>query len=163
MFTSLSEWKSFSRVRLFATPWTVQSLEFSRLEYWSGRPFPSPGDLPNPGIEPRSPALQADSLSTEPRGKPSYIISICKSCFPCKCYLKPLVHFVWVSSITSDVCEFKQAHMNGNMPCSSHLTGSTLHVTGECLTLELRGHISGTLYIKSSWKLVFSFISVLQI
>ena len=44
-------------------------MEFSRPEYWSGKPFPSPGDLPNPGIEPRSPALQADSL-TEPLGKP---------------------------------------------------------------------------------------------
>jgi len=40
-------------------------MEFSRPEYWSGYPFPSPGDLPNPGIEPRSPALQADSLPTE--------------------------------------------------------------------------------------------------
>ena len=44
-------------------------MEFSRQEYWSGLPFPSPGDLPNPGIEPRSPALQADALLTEPPGK----------------------------------------------------------------------------------------------
>ena len=51
--------------------WTIQSMEFSRLEYWSGWPFPSPGDLPDLGIEPRSPALQADSLPTEPPGKPS--------------------------------------------------------------------------------------------
>ena len=43
---------------------------FSRPEYWSGLPFPSPGDLPNPGIEPRSPTLQADSLPAEPQGKP---------------------------------------------------------------------------------------------
>ena len=43
---------------------------FSRQEYWRGLPFPSPGDLPDPGIEPRSPALQADSLSSEPPGKP---------------------------------------------------------------------------------------------
>ena len=42
---------------------------FSRQEYWSGLPFPPPGDLPNPGIEPRSPALQADSLLSEPPGK----------------------------------------------------------------------------------------------
>ena len=53
--------KSVSRVRLFATPWTVAhqappSIGFSRQEYWSGLPFPSPGDLPNPGIEPRSSA-----------------------------------------------------------------------------------------------------------
>ena len=62
--------KSLSRVRLFATPWTVAhqappSMGFTRQEYWSGLPFPSPGDRPNPGIEPRSPALQADSLSAE--------------------------------------------------------------------------------------------------
>ena len=67
--------KSLSRVRLFATPWTVAhqtplSIGFSRQEYWSGLPFPSPGDLPNPGIEARSPALQADALSSEPPGKP---------------------------------------------------------------------------------------------
>ena len=57
--------KSLSRVRLFATPWTVAhqaplSMGFSRQEYWSGLPFPSPGDLPDPGIEHRSPILQAD-------------------------------------------------------------------------------------------------------
>ena len=46
------------------------SMEFSRQENWSGLPFPSPGDLPNPRIEPESPALQADSLPTEPPGKP---------------------------------------------------------------------------------------------
>ena len=45
-------------------------MEFSKPEYWSGSPFPAPGDLPNPGIEPRSPALQADSLPAEPPGKP---------------------------------------------------------------------------------------------
>ena len=58
-----------------ATPWTVAhqaplSMEFSRQEYWSGLPFPSSGDLPRPGIEPRSPALQADSLLSEPPGRP---------------------------------------------------------------------------------------------
>ena len=62
-----------SRVRLFATPWTVAhpaspSMGFSRQEYWSGLPFPSPGDLPDPGIEPGSPALEADSLTSEPQG-----------------------------------------------------------------------------------------------
>ena len=48
----------------------VQSVVFSRPEYWSGKPFPSPGDLPNPGIEPRSPALQVDSLPAEPPRRP---------------------------------------------------------------------------------------------
>ena len=55
-------------------PWTVAfqaplSMGFSRGEYWSGLPFPSPGDLPNPGVEPRSPTLQADTLLCEPPGK----------------------------------------------------------------------------------------------
>ena len=67
--------KSFSRVRLFAIPWTVVyqaslSMGFSRQEYWSALPFPSPRDLPDPGIKPRSPALQADFLPAEPPGKP---------------------------------------------------------------------------------------------
>ena len=64
--------KLLSHVCLFATPWTHQvplSMGFPRQEYWSGLPFPSPGDFPNPGIKPRSPALQADSLLTEPPGK----------------------------------------------------------------------------------------------
>ena len=57
-----------------ATPWAVAhqaplSMEFSRQEYWSGVPFPSPGNLPNPGIEPRSPTLQADTLPSEPPEK----------------------------------------------------------------------------------------------
>ena len=67
--------KSLSRVRLFVIPWTVayqapQSMESSRQEYWNGLPFPSLGDLPNPGLEPRSLALQADALLSEPPGKP---------------------------------------------------------------------------------------------
>ena len=68
--------KLLSRVRFFVTPWTnvahqaPPSMEFSRQEYWSGFPFPSPGNLPNPGIKPRSPELQADTLTSEPQGKP---------------------------------------------------------------------------------------------
>ena len=64
------KWKSLSHVWHLETPWTIQPMEFSRPEYCSGQPFPSPGDFPNPGIKPRSPALQVDSLSTEPQGKP---------------------------------------------------------------------------------------------
>ena len=62
--------KSISHVQLFATPWTIPppSMGFFRQDYWSGLPFPSPGDLPNSGIEPGSPALQADSLPSEPQG-----------------------------------------------------------------------------------------------
>ena len=64
-----------SRVLLFATSWTVAhqaplSMGFSRQDYWSGLPYNPPGDLPNPGIEPRSPALWAEALTSEPPGKP---------------------------------------------------------------------------------------------
>ena len=52
----------------------LPSTEFSRLEYWSGLPFPSPGNLPDLGIEPRSPALQADALLSEPPGKPHALL-----------------------------------------------------------------------------------------
>ena len=63
---SLWKRKSLSHVQLFVTPSTIQSMEFYRPEYWSGQPLTSPGDLPRPGIKPRSPALQADSLPAEP-------------------------------------------------------------------------------------------------
>ena len=66
--------KSLSHVQLFATPWIAAyqaspSMGFYQQGYWSGLPLPSPGDLPNPGIEPRSPTLQADPLPSEPPGK----------------------------------------------------------------------------------------------
>ena len=65
------KWKSFSSVWLFATLWTMQFMEFSRPEYWSGLPLPSPGDLPNLGIKPRE-----DSLPAEPPGNTNW-----KPCF----------------------------------------------------------------------------------
>ena len=77
-FSNAWKWKvkvkSLSRVQLLATPWTVAyqappSMGFSRQECWSGLPFPSPADLPDPGIEPRSPTLQADALPSKPPGK----------------------------------------------------------------------------------------------
>ena len=66
--------KSLSHVPFFVTPWTVArqaplSMGLSKKEYWSGLPFPPPGDFPDPGIELRSPALQVDSLPSEPQGK----------------------------------------------------------------------------------------------
>ena len=74
--------KQLSCVRLFVTPWTIAyhappSMGFSRQEYWSGLPFPSPGDLLNPGIKPGSPALQADTLPSEPPGKTHTILDCC--------------------------------------------------------------------------------------
>ena len=68
--------KSLSCVRPLETPWTVacqSTWRFPRQEYWSGLPCPPPGYLPNPQIEPRSPSLQADSLLSEPPGKPKNI------------------------------------------------------------------------------------------
>ena len=70
-----------SRVQLFAIVWTVAyqappSMGFSRQECWSGLPFPSPGDLPDPGIEPGSLPLEADALTSEPPGKPQYKVSL---------------------------------------------------------------------------------------
>ena len=73
--SKVSQVKLLSHVRLFSTPCTIAyqappSMGFSRQEYWSGVPFPSPEDLSKPGIEPKSPTLQADSLPSEPPGKP---------------------------------------------------------------------------------------------
>ena len=70
----IKDLKSLRCVLLFVTPWTIAhqappSMGSSRQEYWSGLPFPSPGDLPDPGIEPRSPIMQADALTSEPPGK----------------------------------------------------------------------------------------------
>ena len=71
-----------------ASPWTVASqaplsMEFSRQEYWSGFPFASPGDLPDPGTKPGTPALKADSLPSEPAGKPGPCNARCqKKHFP---------------------------------------------------------------------------------
>ena len=62
------KWKSLSSVQLFETPWSIQSLEFSRPESWSGYPFTSPIALPNPGIEPMSPKLQVDSYQLRHKG-----------------------------------------------------------------------------------------------
>ena len=68
-----------SSLLAWRTPWTVQFMEFSRPDYWSGLPFLSSGDLPNPGIEPRSPTLQEDSLPAEPPGK-TYKVFIKQQC-----------------------------------------------------------------------------------
>ena len=72
--------KGLNCVRLFVTPWTVAhqaplSMGFSKQEYWSGLPFPSPGDLPHPGIEPRSPTLHTDSLPSEAPGNPLSVVN----------------------------------------------------------------------------------------
>ena len=76
------------------------SLEFSRPEYWSGWPFPSPGDLPNPGIEPRSPTLQVGFLPAEPQGKPKNTavgsLSLLQEIFPTQESNWGLLHCRWI-------------------------------------------------------------------
>ena len=95
--------KSLSCVGLFASPWTVAyqtppSMGFSRQEYWSGLPFPSPGDLPNPRIEPWSPALCTDSLLFEPPGKPKNtgVGSLTLRIFPTQESNRGLLHCRWI-------------------------------------------------------------------
>ena len=92
--------KLFSRVQLFVTPWTVAhqaslSIRFSRQEYWSGLPLLSPGDLPHPGIELGTPALQADTLPSEPPGNPhshsSCSVNMLTECS--KSYSHQILHF----------------------------------------------------------------------
>ena len=91
-----------------ATPWTVAyqappSMGFSRQEYWSGLPLPSAGDLPSPEIEPGSPALQADSLPSEPSGKP--------------------YHWQWLPSILR-MRDFPDGQVVKNLPSNAGDTGS---------------------------------------
>ena len=118
--------KSLSHIWLFATLWTVAcwtppSVGFSRQEYWSGLPFPSPGDIPDPGIEPASPTLQADSLLSEPprkpgpcligsyRGSPFCCFSVTKMCPPlcepmnCSMTDFPVLHYL---------LQFAQTHVH---------------------------------------------------
>ena len=91
----MSAVKLLSRVRLFVTPWTVAyqappSMGISRQEYWSGLPFPSPGDLPNSGTEPGSPTFQADALTSEPPGKPSSSINVSNVTLSTRLFYKSL-------------------------------------------------------------------------
>ena len=80
--------------------WPIKLMEFSRPEYWSGLPFPSPGDSPNPGIEPRSPALQADSLPAEAQGKLKntgvHSLSLLQQIFPTQDSNQHLLHCRWI-------------------------------------------------------------------
>ena len=96
--------KFLSHAWLFATPWTVayqtpQSVKYSRQEYWSVLPFPSPGYLPNPGMEPGSPALQADALPSAPPGKPSLL----------------KIAYVWRLCVCVCVCVFACLRVDGGV------------------------------------------------
>ena len=116
--------KSLSRVRLFATPWTVAyqaspSMGFSRQEYWSGCHFPSPGDLPYWGIEPGSPAFQADALTSELPGKPWWFESPITN-------LLNAYSLVWLRLLCPTLCNL--------MDCS--LPGFSLHGILQARVLE---------------------------
>ena len=95
--------------------WTVPrqaplSMEFSRQEYWSGLPFPSPGDLPDPGIKPQSLALHADSLLLEPPGKPKTVSRHCqKSAMGGKSHIHKNLASHFFSFILRDF-QAKEAH-----------------------------------------------------
>ena len=99
-FLCVNKWKSFSRVRLFAAPWAVESMEFCRPEYWSGEHFSSPGDLPNPRIKPSSPTLQADSSPAEPQGEPKNTevgsLSLLQQILPTQELNRGLLHCSWI-------------------------------------------------------------------
>ena len=107
--------KSLSRARLFGNPWTIAhqaapSIEFSSQEYWSGLPFPYPGDLPDPGIEPGSPTLQADALPSEPSGNPFVINSSS---------LTMLCQIQWFPVNEGQYIMFR---FSSNNPCPGNLT-----------------------------------------
>ena len=81
-------------------PWTIESMGFFRPEYWSGSPLPSPGDVPNPRIEPRSPALLVDSLPASPQGKPKNTemgsLSLLQQVFPIQGLNQGLLNCRWI-------------------------------------------------------------------
>ena len=107
--------KLLSRVQLFGTPWTVAhqaplSMGFSKQRYWSGLPFPSPGNLPNPRNEPGSPALPVDSLLSEPPGKPNWY-----RCFQNVSHLNHVVFDLKGESLSLSVdlsLSFSQTHLH---------------------------------------------------
>ena len=109
-----------SRVWLFVTPWMAayqapQSMGFPRQEYWSGLPFPSPGDLPNPGIEPGSPALQTDALPSKPDWGLTFWVQILGSpvCQVCEFWCK---HFPFFKSWCTTKMASLMAQMVKNLP-----------------------------------------------
>ena len=101
--------QSLSPVRLFANPWTVAhqallSMEFSRQEYWSQLPFPTPGDLPNPGIEPLSPALAGGFFTVVSPGKPKLTVD----------YVNTII-----SQYSSLMCHHNEFY-HRHLPCTIH-------------------------------------------
>ena len=156
------KWTLFVCVWLFATPWTIQSMEFSRPEYQSGYLFPSSGDLPNPGIEPRSPILQVDSLPAESPGKPKNpgvgSLSLTQGIFPTQESNQDLLHcrqILCQLSSPGSPCETLGA------PFSNTRKGRDLSL--HCLSFSLWPHCvaHGCSGYSSEWTLLFSFLMIL--
>ena len=125
--------KLLSRVQLFATPWTVAhqaplSMGFCRQEDWSGLPFSSPGDLPNPGIKPGSPTLQADTFPSEPPGKTknSHSEVALTLCDPMDCsLLGSHVHGIFQATVLEWIAIFfsRGSSQPRNRSQASHIAG----------------------------------------
>ena len=109
-----------SRVRLFETPWTVAcqaplSMKFSRQEYWNGLPFPPPGDLPDWGIEPVSPAastLTGRFFTTAPPGKPIIYVQFSPVTQSCPTLCHPMNHSMPGLPVHHQLLEFTQTHVH---------------------------------------------------
>ena len=133
------------------TPWTVAhqaplSMEFSRQEYWSGLPFPSPEDLPDPGIGPGFPALEANCLSSELPGKPQFITGFQEICFqvpsgvsgPWTAYSTAFQSsFTSWNLKTSELCPYEYYLFCWNLPLLLHFSASCLCVCVCVKSLQL--------------------------
>ena len=121
------KWKSLSCVQLFGTPWTiVHGILQARILEWVT--FPSPGDLPNPGIKPRSPTLQADSLPAEPQGKPKNTgvgsLSLLQGMFLTQELNQDLLHWRRILPCRRILNQLNyQGSTSGKLPCQGSTSG----------------------------------------
>ena len=144
-----SDVKSLSHVRLFVTPWTVDhqappSMGFTKQEYWSGFPFPSPGYLPNPGIKPRSSTLQADALTSEPPGKPLWELT----------QRKPLEYKTWHHPTTSStLCRMPRVNNKQNKNTNPIISRQDYQLTQPCPSEEKqqKNSVQISPYMKLTW------------
>ena len=127
-------------------------MDVSRPEYWSGKPFSSPGDLPTPGIEPRSPTLQADTLLAEPQGKPRYIY----------------IHHLYIQAVLGEqqnhmestaICRIlphPAIHLQPPLPSTSPTRGDACYTWEP--TLMHHEHLKSTVYVRvHSWFTFYGF------
>ena len=157
----ISGWvKSLSRIRLFGSPWTVAyqappSMGFSRQEYWSGLPFPSPGDLPDPGIEPGPPALQADAFTISANTEvpsPGRGIQRCYVCY--------VMSLIWMLCMSierdRDFKEKKKKTSNtGWLVVKSKIHQKPSFGMGRLIQTHFRDHCAGPIVFQTHWRMVF--------